>query len=154
MTLLPEKHSRPACTRSAGWTRETSGLLLLSDDGAWSHRVTSPNHRCSKTYLARLPNRWRRCRTTPSTGPDVAQRNVGDAPCGIARLDGHACATEHHGGRYHQVRRMFERRSATGCSRCIVSDRRTGPDPSLQPGDWRHLTELEREAVLGSEIVD
>ena len=51
-------------------------------------------------------------------------------------------------GRYHQVRRMF---AALGNRVLTLHRGRTGGlvlDPSLQPGDWRYLTELEREAVL------
>lgn len=33
---------------------DTTGLVLLTDDGQWSHRVTSPKHRCDKTYLVTL----------------------------------------------------------------------------------------------------
>ena len=83
MTRYP-KHSAARVHPVGRLDKETSGLLLLSDDGAWSHRVTSPNHRCSKTYLAALAeplaaDAEQRLRQ----GPDVAQRKVGDAPCGI-----------------------------------------------------------------------
>lgn len=33
---------------------DTTGLVLLTDDGKWSHRVTSPKHHCEKTYLVTL----------------------------------------------------------------------------------------------------
>ena len=33
---------------------DTTGLVLLTDDGQWSHRVTSPRHHCEKTYLVTL----------------------------------------------------------------------------------------------------
>ena len=33
---------------------DTTGLVLLTDDGQWSHRITSPKHQCEKTYLDTL----------------------------------------------------------------------------------------------------
>ncbi len=33
---------------------DTTGLVLLSDDGQWSHRITAPKHHCPKTYLVTL----------------------------------------------------------------------------------------------------
>ncbi|STY60812.1 Ribosomal small subunit pseudouridine synthase A [Mannheimia haemolytica] len=33
---------------------DTTGLVLLTDDGKWSHRITSPKHHCEKTYLVTL----------------------------------------------------------------------------------------------------
>ena len=33
---------------------DTTGLVLLTDDGQWSHRITSPKHHCEKTYLVTL----------------------------------------------------------------------------------------------------
>ncbi len=29
---------------------DTTGLVLVTDDGQWSHRITSPRHVCEKTY--------------------------------------------------------------------------------------------------------
>lgn len=33
---------------------DTTGLVLMTDDGQWSHRITSPRHHCEKTYLVTL----------------------------------------------------------------------------------------------------
>ena len=75
-------------------------------------------------------------------------------PAELTRLDDTHVRLSITEGRYHQVRRMF---AALGNRVLTLHRERIGGlvlDPSLQPGDWRHLTELEREAVLGSEIVD
>jgi 16S rRNA pseudouridine516 synthase len=32
--------------------------VLMTDDGQWSHRITSPRHHCEKTYLVTLETRW------------------------------------------------------------------------------------------------
>ena len=54
---------------------DTTGLLLLTDDGQWSHRVTSPRHRCAKVYLAELAE--------PMEG-EAAQQAVERTPVGAA----------------------------------------------------------------------
>ena len=38
---------------------DTTGLVLMTDDGQWSHRITSPRHHCEKTYLKPLPRTQR-----------------------------------------------------------------------------------------------
>ncbi|MCB1798082.1 MAG: pseudouridine synthase [Gammaproteobacteria bacterium] len=154
MTRLPE--ALAARVHPVGrLDKETSGLLLLSDDGAWSHRVTSPNHRCSKTYLAALAeplaaDAEQRLRQ----GLMLRSEKSVTRPAELTRLDDTHVRLSITEGRYHQVRRMF---AALGNRVLTLHRERIGGlvlDPSLQPGDWRHLTAVEREAVLGSEIVD
>lgn len=131
--------------------KETSGLLLLTDDGDWSHRVTSPRHRCPKTYLAEL------AQPLAAGVEERLQQGLvlrGEAsptqPAALQRL--HACRvritiTE---GRYHQVRRMF---AALGNRVTALHRERIGGlalDGGLQAGQWRILTETECASVLSS----
>lgn len=88
--------------------RDTTGLVLLTSDGVWSHRVTSPNFFCEKVYVAELAD---------PLGED-AQRQLQEGvmlrgevkPTLRAKLDMleerqvRLTITE---GRYHQVKRMF-----------------------------------------------
>ncbi|HXH71187.1 MAG TPA: pseudouridine synthase [Mariprofundaceae bacterium] len=89
--------------------KETSGLLILTDDGQLNHHLTSPRHHVPKIYRARLAR--------PLEGHEAALFAAGklllegeDTPCLPAELKVLGeCEAELalHEGRYHQVRRMF-----------------------------------------------
>lgn len=123
---------------------DTTGLVLLTDDGQWSHRVTSPRSRCDKVYLATLAE--------PLQGEDAA-RAIDALAEGIL-LDGEEQPTRPaelvmlaprearltiREGKYHQVRRMF---AAIGNHVEALHRESIGPlrlDPELQPGECRML---------------
>lgn len=89
--------------------KDTSGLLLLTDDGALLHRLTSPKHKVPKVYEATLDR--------PLSGDEAAifasgtlMLNGEKTPCLPARLEVIDDTHVRLGiveGRYHQVRRMF-----------------------------------------------
>jgi len=129
--------------------KDTSGLLLLSDDGAWSHRISSPRHHCAKTYLAELAEPL-----AEDAGARLAEglllrgETVPTRPADLQRLDGNRVRITITEGRYHQVRRMF---GALGNRVTSLHRERIGGlllDPALAPGQWRALTPEERAAVL------
>lgn len=130
--------------------KDTSGLLLLSDDGAWSHRVTSPNHQCTKTYLAELAeplddNAEQRL----AQGLLLRGEKTPTRPAALQRLDAQHVRITISEGRYHQVRRMF---AALGNRVRQLHRERIGGlelDVALAPGQWRALSSEERSAVLG-----
>lgn len=109
--LLPERWRRrdPALSTVGRLDKDTSGLLLLTDDGALLHRIISPKADVGKRYQVTLAR--------PLRGDEAALFASGtmmlegeDRPLKPVRLDGHdathASVTLHE-GRYHQVRRMF-----------------------------------------------
>jgi len=129
--------------------KDTSGLLLLTDDGDWSHRVTSPNHSCAKTYLAELAeplvadaeSRLRR-------GLALRSEKQPTRPAALQRLDATHARITITEGRYHQVRRMF---AALGTRVLALHRERIGGlflDEALLAGQWRALSPAEREAVF------
>lgn len=87
---------------------KTTGLVLLSSDGQWCHRVTSPNSKKQKCYRVTLAD--------PLTDDAIATLEKGvllhsetkpTEPCCIARLSENSCEIAISEGKYHQVRRMF-----------------------------------------------
>ncbi|MCW8193986.1 pseudouridine synthase [Proteobacteria bacterium 005FR1] len=124
--------------------KDTTGLVLLSSDGQWIHRVTSPRHEHFKVYIAGLAE--------AVSDDDVRAFAEGiqlkgeTRPTRPARLDVVAERTAEVSvveGRYHQVRRMF---AARGNHVVSLHRREIGPiilDPALAPGDYRDLTAEE-----------
>ncbi|AWS51975.1 MULTISPECIES: 16S rRNA pseudouridine(516) synthase RsuA [Providencia] len=127
---------------------DTTGLVLLTDDGQWSHRITSPKHHCEKTYRVQLSD---------DIAQDVAEKfaqgvmlNGEKHPTKPAKLeiisprDVRLTISE---GRYHQVKRMF---AAVGNHVCGLHRERVGEiwlDDALEPGEYRPLTEEEINSI-------
>lgn len=127
---------------------DTTGLVLLTDDGDWSHRLTSPRRHCSKRYRVQLRHPLQ---------SELVQRFAaglllnGDAkptlPAQLELLGSHTARVTLHEGRYHQVKRMF-----AACSNRVEALHRESIgalqlDPSLQPGQWRELDADEIRSV-------
>jgi len=120
--------------------RDTSGLLLLTDDGALLHRIVSPKSKLAKTYEATLAQDLRGDEAALfASGTLLLESET--TPLAPAKLDvfgpRHArlVLTE---GRYHQVRRMF---AAVGNHVDALHRSRVGGLAlgDLAPGDWRVL---------------
>ncbi|MFO7647840.1 pseudouridine synthase [Halomonas sp. 3H] len=126
---------------------DTTGLVLLTDDGQWSHRVTSPKRRCGKVYRVTLAE--------PLEGEALSQAidafaeglllDGEDKPTRPAELvmrePGVAELTLFE-GKYHQVKRMF---AAIGNHVTALHRESIGPLAlgDLPVGAWRELTEEE-----------
>lgn len=132
---------------------DTSGLLLLTTDGYFSHRLTAPESAIKKTYLVALksPVESPECRMTCSkkcaTGillpPDHKAPEQTSAPASLEWLTPDSCRITVTEGKFHEVRRIFR---ALGNE--VVSLKRLAIgaltlDENLAPGQWRKLTEKE-----------
>jgi len=141
-SLLPPrwKHRNPQVTSVGRLDKDTSGLLLLTDQAALVHRLTSPKHKVPKIYRATLDRQVpERAAELFSSGTLVLDSET--KPCLPATLsiisprEAELAITE---GRYHQVRRMF---AAVGCTVLTLHRTRLG-DLDLQgvsEGTWREL---------------
>lgn len=124
---------------------DTTGLLLLSDDGKWSHRITSPKKRCPKTYIATLddPLDATAAETLAEAFAEGIMLKGEDSPTQPAEffmIDPHSARLTITEGRYHQVKRMF---AAMGNKVSALHRESVGQlmlDPDLQPGEYRHLS--------------
>lgn len=123
---------------------DTTGLVLLTNDGQWSHRLTSPRSQCTKTYVATL-----RDPLSDSIAARFARGMLleGEShptlPARLDVLDSHTARVELQEGRYHQVKRMF-----AACGNHVEALHRESIgaiklDPALEPGQWRALTDDE-----------
>ena len=148
--LLPERFLRrtPVIAAAGRLDRDTSGLLLLTDDGALNHRLTSPRTHLPKIYDAHLAADLRG--DEGATFASGTMRLDGEAdPLVPATLDvlgpRHARLTLTE-GRYHQVRRMF---AAVGNHVTALHRSAIGPLSlnHLPSGEWRVLGDSELQAL-------
>ena len=117
---------------------DTEGLLLLTNDGELTHRLTHPSFGVEKEYVAKVlgePSRGALRRLREGIELDDGTT----APARAALLDPSVLRLTIHEGRNRQVRRMCE---AIGHPVVRLIRTRIGPlaDRSLEPGAWRELT--------------
>ena len=127
---------------------DTTGLVLLTDDGQWSHRITSPKHECDKTYLVTLEHPLADD-TAEQFAHGVQLHGEKDLtkPDTLEQLDANVVRLTISEGRYHQVKRMF---AAVGNRVVELHRERIGAielDEDLAPGEYRPLTEEEIASV-------
>jgi 23S rRNA pseudouridine2605 synthase len=142
MDLLPgEPQLHPVGRLDA----DSEGLLIVTNDGELTHRLTHPSYGVDKEYLVEVegePSRGaiRRLRE----GLDLDDGRT--APAKVAVLGERLLRITIHEGRNRQVRRMCE---AVGHPVLRLVRTRLGPitDRSLQPGTWRALTQDEVRAL-------
>ncbi len=150
--LLPERWRarNPAISTVGRLDKETSGLLLLTDDGALLHRIISPKANIAKRYDVKLDRPLRgdeavvfAAGTLMLDGEEKPLLPAVFEPVSDKR--GLVTITE---GRYHQVRRMF---AAIGNHVVALRRDRVGalalPD-DLAPGQYRVLSEAELSLVF------
>lgn len=141
-SLLPPRYlqRKPAISSVGRLDRDTSGLLLLTDDGALLHRVISPRMHMAKIYEARLADPLRGDEGDIFARGDLMLRSETRplAPAHLEVLDPQHVRLTITEGRYHQVRRMF---AAVGnrvetLHRVAAGGLMLG---DLAPGQWRLL---------------
>lgn len=124
---------------------DTEGLLVLTNDGDLTHRLTHPSFGVEKEYLAQVEGRPSRgALRTLREGVDLDDGRT--APAKVSTPQPGMLRLVIHEGRNRQVRRMCE---AVGHPVVRLVRTRIGSltDPSLAPGAWRHLTTDEVRAL-------
>lgn len=123
---------------------DTTGLVLLTDDGKWSHRITSPKHHCEKTYLVTLADPVEDFYAEKlQEGILLRGEKTPTLPAELEILDDYNVNLTISEGRYHQVKRMF---AALGNKVVALHRWRVGNivlDENLEEGEFRLLTAEE-----------
>ncbi|MEO8670905.1 MAG: pseudouridine synthase [Tahibacter sp.] len=135
--------------------RDTSGLLLLSDDGALQHRITSPRSHLSKVYEAVLAGDLRGDEVTIFSSGTLMLESEKTAllPAEMEMLGPRLARLTLHEGRYHQVRRMFAAvgNHVTALHRTRIGGFVLGDLPS---GHWRLLDAEQRARIFAAAADD
>ncbi len=134
--------------------RESEGMLLMTNDGAFSNAMTHPTRHVPKTYRVTVrPKITDEQINAFHTGIEIDGRMT--APAGlrvIEREEGRVvCEVILYEGRNRQIRRMFEELGieVARLKRTAVGSVKLG---MLAPGKWRNLTEEEvRKLMLAAE---
>jgi len=126
----------------------TTGLMLITNDGSWSRRLTQPQTKLPKVYYVE---------TEQDIGPEYAVtfneglyfafEDLTTQPAGLQVLGAKCARLSIVEGRYHQVKRMFGHFD----NKVLRLHReRMGPlvlDEALKPGEYRPLSAQEIESI-------
>ncbi|MFT6927942.1 MAG: 16S rRNA pseudouridine516 synthase [Psychromonas sp.] len=127
---------------------DTTGLTLITDDGQWSHKITSPRRNCSKRYRATLAQPVEENAVSLfKAGIQLKSENGPCLPATLEILTDNEVLLTIEEGKYHQVKRMF---AAIGNLVVELHREQIGEiklDTDLQLGEWRYLTSEEVNSV-------
>lgn len=142
-SLLPEMLQRRGLFPSGRLDKDTTGFMLLTDDGALSHLLLSPKRHVAKEYAFTLD------KPLPKDAEKrfLAGVKLGEELCKSAslslmpsRTEGKITLTE---GKYHQIKRMMLTEGATVLTLKRLSFGGIPLDSALKEGEWRYLSEEE-----------
>ncbi|MCF1427631.1 MAG: 16S rRNA pseudouridine(516) synthase RsuA [Shewanella sp.] len=126
---------------------DTTGLVLITDDGQWSHQISSPKKACGKRYRVTLADPLSPELVSQfAEGIELKGEDGPTRPAVLEILSSHEALLTIMEGKYHQVKRMF---GAVGNKVVGLHREAVGPlelDADLEPGEWRYLTEAEVDA--------
>ena len=149
--LLPLRYRDrdPVLSTVGRLDRETSGLLLLTDDGALLHRIISPKARLPKVYDVTLAEDLSggEAATFASGALMLESEKTPLLPAELEVLGPRQARLTLHEGRYHQVRRMF---AAIGNHVQALHRSRVGGLglDGLEEGQWRTLGEADLRTLF------
>ena len=144
--ILPQELKRPGLFPAGRLDKDTTGFVLITDDGAFAHSLLSPVRHVEKTYVVTLERE-----ATMEEIEEIRKGiRIGEEqfrPAKLRRLvqtDGlpqyEIILTE---GRYHQIKRMFGSQGNAVCALRRVQIGGLSLDPSLRPGESRLMTDEE-----------
>lgn len=127
---------------------DTTGLVLLTDDGNWSHALTSPKRKCYKRYWLRTAEPIEEAAVAKfAKGVFLKDDKQRTLPAELEILGPCEARLRICEGRYHQVKRMF---GALGNAVVELHREAIGEielDPALVEGEYRALSDAERDSI-------
>ena len=148
LELLPPELRRMGLFPVGRLDKDTSGLLLLTNDGDFAHRVISPRSGVEKRYLAEVEGEVDEEDVRAFREGLILRDGTRCLPAGLEPLDGHRCLVTVKEGKYHQVKRMLASRGkpVVRLRRLSVGELSLGDE--LGPGGFRELSEEDLCKVL------
>lgn len=140
LELLPPELRRMGLFPVGRLDKDTSGLLLLTNDGDFAHRVISPRSGVEKRYLAEVEGEIDEEDVRAFREGLVLRDGTRCLPAGLKPLGDHRCIVTVMEGKYHQVKRMLASRGKPVLRLRRVSVGELSLGDELGPGGFRELT--------------
>ena len=151
LDILPEELKRPGLFPAGRLDKDTEGLLIITDDGDFAHRMLSPNKHVDKRYIAKLDGEIMPEMITAFENGIIFRDGTRCLPAKLEILpetDGLSGIVTICEGKFHQVKKMF---SAVG--RKVVHLQRISIgnlylDSKLPIGKAKKMTKLDIDAIF------
>ena len=129
---------------------DSEGLLLMTDDGAMTHRLLHPSHEVEKEYHVWVTGEVSDALPTLNRPMELDGQQLRQASVGIRWTDGKSVVLSFviHEGKKRQVRRMCAQAGLTVTRLKRVREGKLMLDESLKPGQWRPLTTDELNSLF------
>lgn len=146
--LVPSDMQRRGLFPAGRLDKDTTGFVLLTDDGEFAHSILAPSRHIDKTYVVSLDK--------PVTLEAVADFRSGmelngekllQADAEIISEDATVCRVVLRQGLYHQIKRMFKKHGLTVLELKRVKMGNLPLDDSLLPGECRYLSQKELDLI-------
>lgn len=148
MDLLPSNLWRLRLFPVGRLDKDTTGLLLLTNDGDFAHQIISPKSHVQKSYVAKVDGIPDEADVRAFRDGVVLKDGTVCLPAGL-EIDGtDTCRVILQEGKYHQVKRMLAARGKPVLQLRRVSIGGLQLDETLSPGSIRALSEEERQLAL------
>lgn len=146
--LVPSDMQRRGLFPAGRLDKDTTGFVLLTDDGEFAHSILSPSRHIDKTYVVTLDKP-----VTPEvvqdfrSGMELNGERLLQADAQIISEDATVCRVVLRQGLYHQIKRMFKKHGLTVVELKRVKMGNLPLDDSLLPGECRYLSQKELDLI-------
>lgn len=146
--LVPNDMQRRGLFPAGRLDKDTTGFVLLTDDGEFAHSILAPSRHIDKTYVVTLDKP-----VTPEavadfrSGMELNGERLLQADAEIISEDATVCRVVLRQGLYHQIKRMFKKHGLTVLELKRVKMGNLPLDDSLLPGECRYLSQKELDLI-------
>lgn len=146
--LVPSDMQRRGLFPAGRLDKDTTGFVLLTDDGEFAHSILAPSRHIDKTYVVTLDKP-----VTPEavadfrSGMELNGERLLQADAEIISEDATVCRVVLRQGLYHQIKRMFKKHGLTVVELKRVKMGNLPLDDTLLPGECRYLSQKELDLI-------
>lgn len=149
--IVPDEMKRPNLFPAGRLDKDTTGFVLITDDGDFAHNILSPKHHIEKTYLAETDviieeQYLEDIRNGMTSGEDKFM------PAEIELYENSANPVYKiilHEGKYHEIKRMIGASNAELLSLRRIKMGLLQLDEALKAGECREITDEEKDLICG-----
>jgi len=136
--LLDEKYSKLGLFPVGRLDKDATGMLLLTNDGDFAHRITSPANRVAKRYFVQIDGEISDDEISAFSAGLTLKDGTKCLPAGLEKAADGVFVTVYE-GKYHQVKRMMAALGKPVNSLKRVSIGGLALDENLKPGEYREI---------------
>lgn len=146
--LVPEDMKRKNLFPAGRLDKDTTGFVLITDDGEFAHNILSPKKHIDKTYIATLDKPFdENVKSDFENGMVLNGEKLLKAKIEAVDGDYRTAKVVLKQGLYHQVKRMFKKHGITVMELNRIAMGSLPLDKNLAPGECRYITDSELRQI-------